>query len=114
MLPPYNEDGYLPPGIHQCTLDEIEEKFGHGSPEREIEIRELRELVGWARQAGIRRIVVNGSFVTDKQTPNDVDVIVLPGVDYPRDQQPASDEAVLWPFSRLSLLWMMQIRRHGL
>ena len=57
--------------------------------------------MGWARQAGIRRIVVNGSFVTDKQTPNDVDVIVLPGVDYPRDQQPASDEAVLWPFIQI-------------
>jgi hypothetical protein len=32
MIPPFDEHGYLPPGIHPATLAEIEEWFGK-SPE---------------------------------------------------------------------------------
>ena len=98
MLPPLKEDGYLPPGLHRCTFEELAERFGHGSPEREVEIRELRQLVEWARRAGIRRLIVNGSFVTAKRAPNDVDVVILPGDEYPRGEPPASEEAATWPF----------------
>jgi hypothetical protein len=27
MIPPFNEFGYLPPGIHPTTLDEIDKRF---------------------------------------------------------------------------------------
>jgi hypothetical protein len=57
----------------------VAQRFGHGSPEREVEIRELIDFVRWARQAGVKRLLVNGSFTTDKESPGDVDVMILPG-----------------------------------
>jgi hypothetical protein len=98
MLPSFDEHGYLPFGIHRCTLEELAARFGAGSLEREVEIKELGLFIAWARRASIKRMIINGSFVTSKVSPNDVDVVVLPGPDYPRDQQPTGSEEVLWPF----------------
>jgi hypothetical protein len=103
MLPPLNEDGYLPVGIHRCTFEELVQRFGHGSPERQVEIRELEQLVQWATRAGILRLIVNGSFVTAKLEPNDVDVIILPGPGYPEREKPAIEAVALWPFIHLTV-----------
>ena len=75
MLPPFDEFGNLPAGIHPSKIDEIAQRFGCGSPERVVEIAELKEFVAWAWKAGVERIIVNGSFVTSRTAPNDVDVI---------------------------------------
>jgi hypothetical protein len=37
MLPPFDQYGLLPPGIHRCTVDELVERFGTGSEERVVE-----------------------------------------------------------------------------
>ena len=52
MLPPFDEYGNLPAGLHEASIEEIVGRFGHGSAEREVEARELAELVIWARQHG--------------------------------------------------------------
>ena len=31
MIPPFDDSGCLPPGIHPATLDEIEARFGRSS-----------------------------------------------------------------------------------
>jgi hypothetical protein len=98
MLPAFDEFGNLPPGIHRATIEEVIERFRAGSPERDVEGEELLQFIEWARRAGVRRLVVNGSFVTAKRAPNDVDLIILPGPDFPQDQSPAPDEEVYWPF----------------
>jgi hypothetical protein len=59
------------------SIEEIVDRFGHGLPEREVEIRELMELIAWAKQHSVRRLIINGSFVTEKRDPNDVDVVLL-------------------------------------
>lgn len=69
--------GYLPPGIHPTTLDEIAERFGHDSELRRVQMESVRWLIDLARQAGVLRIVLNGSFVTDVLEPNDVDCVLL-------------------------------------
>jgi hypothetical protein len=48
-------------------------------------------MVELAVRAGVHRIVLNGSFVTDIMEPNDVDCVLLLAADYPRDAA-ASDE----------------------
>src|SRR5271157_6553999 len=98
MLPLFNELGYLPSGIHPCILAELVARFGTGSPEREVETQELLGFIDWARQAGVQRVIVNGSYATDAATPQDVDLVILPGPDYPKDQQSAVDEELNWPF----------------
>src|SRR3954469_18883848 len=98
MIPLFGEHGYLPPGIHPCTVAELVARFGTGSPEREVETQELLEFIDWARQAGVQRLIVNGSYATDAPAPQDVDLVILPGPDYPREQQSAADEETIWPF----------------
>src|ERR1041385_8133547 len=81
MLPPFDDVGNLPPGIHNCSVAELVARFGSGSEEREAEISELVQFIEAARTAGVRRLLVNGSFATGKLAPNDVDVVFLPGPD---------------------------------
>mgnify|MGYP007034354175 CR=1 FL=1 len=98
LLPPLDEFGYLPGGIHPCTLEEVVTRFGSGSPEREVETQELLDFVEWARRAGIVRLVVNGSYVSAKIAPNDVDIVALPGQNYPGDELSYSEQDFRWPF----------------
>jgi len=77
MIPPFDENGYLPPGIHPATLDEIEARFGVESELRRVQMESLRWLADLAWRLAAVRIVINGSFVTDAYEPNDVDCALL-------------------------------------
>ncbi len=101
MLPPFDDHGYLPPGIHECSWDELVVRFGIGSPERNVQIKELRQFLDWCRQTGICRVIVNGSFVTAKMSPIDVDVVVLPAIGQSIDSLRPNDEDVRWPFLQI-------------
>jgi hypothetical protein len=65
MIPEFNENGYLPPGIHPATLEEVAARFGQGSEVRQAQMESLRWLLDLARRAGVQRFIVNGSFVTN-------------------------------------------------
>lgn len=77
MIPSFDESGYLPSGIHPATLVEIGDRFGHGSELRRVQMESVRWMVALALRAGAKRIVLNGSFVTDIMDPNDVDCVLL-------------------------------------
>jgi hypothetical protein len=98
MLAPFDDDGNLPPGIHLCTVEELVVRFGSGSEERETEISELLQFIEAARATGVRRLLVDGSFVTGKLAPNDVDVVILAGLAYPRQGEKLESDEMLWPF----------------
>ena len=85
MIPPFDEHGYLPPGVHPAELAEIEARFGVQSEIRRVQMESVRWMVDLARRAGVKRIVLNGSFVTDIIEPNDVDCVLLIGEGYPKD-----------------------------
>jgi len=77
-LPPFNAAGDLPPGIHRATLQEVLARLGQGSPRRVAVASRLARIDRLARSTGhLARLVVFGSFVTDKPDPNDVDVFLL-------------------------------------
>ena len=67
MIPAFDNKGYLPPGIHSATVQEVSARFGHASELRRVQMESLLWLVELARRAGAQRIIVNGSFVTDKR-----------------------------------------------
>jgi hypothetical protein len=104
MIPDCNDVGYLPAGIHPATLDEVATRFGRGSDLRQAQMESLRWLVDLARRAGVRRIVVNGSFVTDKLEPNDVDCVLLIGPDFPHDAAAEAELLAGLPFINLELV----------
>ena len=85
VIPPFNEQGWLPEGIHDCTLEQVEEQFaGFQRSDRRPQLwAKFRAFVSEAKAAGvIKTIVVDGSFVTAEPAPNDIDVIVIVSADY--------------------------------
>ena len=104
MIPGFNERGCLPPGIHGATLEEVAERFGKVPELRRTEMASLRWLVDVARRAGVLRVVVNGSFVTDSYEPNDVDCALLIGADYPQDPTADAELQQGLPFIQAELL----------
>jgi hypothetical protein len=104
MIPAFDEQGYLPPGIHGAALDEIAARFGKESELRRVEMESLRWLVDLARRVGVLRIIVNGSFVTDVYEPNDVDCALLIGANYPSDAGADAELQQGLPFMQAELL----------
>jgi hypothetical protein len=85
MIPSFDHAGYLPAGIHRATLAEIEARFGRASEFRRVQMDSVCWMIELAVRAGVQRIVLNGSFVTDIIEPNDVDCVLLVGPDFPKD-----------------------------
>ena len=84
MIPAFDGSGNLPPGVHEADWDEIVQRFGWTSWRREL-LAGLKAALEPLREAGCRRVFVNGSFVTDKDKPGDIDVAWDPkGVDLDR------------------------------
>lgn len=104
MIPDFNEHGYLPAGVHPATLDEIAVRFGQEPELRRVQMESLRWLLELAQRVGVLRLIVNGSFVTDKWEPNDIDCLLLRGPLFPLDE---SADAELWaglPFIQIALV----------
>ena len=111
MIPHFNDDGYLPPGIHPATLEEIAARFGQESELRQVQMQSLRWLVDLAQRAGVQRLVVNGSFATEKLEPNDMDCVLLVGGDYQYDGVAAAELLVGLPFINMELVDLEAFRQ---
>lgn len=79
-IPSLTTYGFLPVGIHECTLEEIGSEFGQfRSSNRRCELYDkLIDFLAEAHAAGqIMAVIVNGSFVSSKEEPGDIDLIVI-------------------------------------
>lgn len=63
MIPAFDRTGKLPPGIYWVTWKELESQLLAG----------LRQALVFLKQAGCRSVYIDGSFVTTKPQPGDVD-----------------------------------------
>ncbi len=72
MIPEFSKNGELPPGVHITDIEEIERVLGF-KKHRKALIEGLRKAVENLRRAGVKRIWINGSFVTEKDFPNHID-----------------------------------------
>jgi hypothetical protein len=85
FLPSFTADGLLPAGDYELTLEELADSIlVHGPADSEASanwdvawrvrlVENLGTLVHELWQVGIREVFVNGSFVEDKDHPNDID-----------------------------------------
>ncbi len=81
--PGFNDEGDMPPGLHQAALAEVVKYFGHGTPERQRVSRRLEHIYGLAKATGhLARFIIFGSFVTAKLAPKDVDIFLLMDDDF--------------------------------
>jgi hypothetical protein len=77
-LPPFNTKGDLPEGVYSVTIEEVQARFGIGSVQRRQVTERLLRIYQLAKATGLLdRLVVFGSYVTDKPEPNDVDVVIV-------------------------------------
>lgn len=85
VIPPFTHDGLLPPGDYPLTLDALEESIlvlGPGQPcdhpvwdaaWRHKLVVNLRVMVEQLWSVGVDEVFIDGSFVEDKDHPNDID-----------------------------------------
>ena len=84
-IPDYDEHGLLPPGVHSCTLAELKERFGRFSTSSQrLELfAKLEQDVREAISAKIvSALLVDGSFVTAIDMPNDIDLVAILAEDH--------------------------------
>ncbi len=72
MIPSFNTDGNLPPGIHWAEWPEIVSRFGTNHHRRKL-LEGLHNALIILKQAGCRTAFIDGSFVTKKEYPQDFD-----------------------------------------
>lgn len=71
-IPDFDSNGNLPPGIYHVSMAEIERSFTWNETRRVLFRGFTRALANLSR-AGVRRVWIDGSFVTSKDEPQDVD-----------------------------------------
>ncbi len=82
--------GVLPEGIHPGTIEEVDEAFGRFQrTDRRIRLTaQLRELLNDARRSGIvAALVIDGSYVTRKDEPGDIAIVVAIRPDFDLSQE---------------------------
>ena len=98
-IPNFNEHGFLPAGVHPCTLQEIRARFGkfQDSDQRPRLFSKLEIFVKELKSAAIvRALIVDGSFVSTTSSPNDIDIILVlaAGHDFTADLSPLQYQIV--------------------
>jgi hypothetical protein len=82
MIPPFRPDGYLPEGVHRASEAEVSFRLGSTTPRRRRLALRVRRWIVLARSVGASRLLIDGSFVTDKPDPHDVDAVLLLPADF--------------------------------
>jgi len=98
-IPALNADGLLPSGIFDCSLADVHARFGNfqGSDIRQRHFVGLEKLVAAMQRSGLfEALLLDGSFVTVKPSPNDIDLVAVlrPGHNFERDL-PLSEYALV-------------------
>lgn len=73
----FNEYGYLPYGMYNLTINEIEKIFSRNSSKRRKEIMEIYKIhLNEIQNTGYYLDHwIGGSFITTKENPNDIDTL---------------------------------------
>ena len=92
-IPLFRSDGYLPEGVYVCSEAEVTFRFGSSSRRRRRLVLRLRRWIELGRQVEAKRLLVDGSFVTAKEEPHDIDTVILLPQDFhqqlEREYEPA-------------------------
>ena len=82
-MPPFDPvTGDLPPGVYEVTWNQVVGRYGY-TPHRLVLLSGLKSALDTLRQAGCERAYIDGSFVTNKEAPNDFDACwEMAGVDF--------------------------------
>ncbi len=109
-IPPFEPDGLLPPGDFELSFDELRQSLLVGGPDnqersstwdmpwRTLLVQNLEILTRQLWKVGIREIFADGSFVEDKDHPNDIDGYFVCDLDSLRTGELTKQLNLLDPF----------------
>jgi hypothetical protein len=92
-IPDLDVNGLLPTGVHVVQLEEVRRRFGaaQSSSRRPDLFAKLLKYINDARLSGlVTALILDGSFVTSKEEPEDIDLIAVlrPEHDFAVDLRP--------------------------
>lgn len=73
MIPDFDKNGNLIPGIHLALWDDFVKRFGTSTERRRKLITGLEDALKALKNAGCKKVFIDGSFVTTKPEPGDYD-----------------------------------------
>lgn len=79
-IPDFNNNGLLPVGIFECTMKELQIRFGRfQSSDLRVKLFELLEnYVNELKFANNGKfLIIDGSFTTNKENPSDIDLLLV-------------------------------------
>ena len=101
-IPEFQENGYLPHNCYEVTLDEIKEKLVDNFPDSKTRQSRFDSFMEFYKELlknvkSCIRILIDGSFVSNKLNPYDVDfVIILDGNNLTEDESNYLIEKVIY------------------
>jgi hypothetical protein len=93
-IPAFRADGYLPEGLYLASEAEVLFRFGASNRRRRRLALRLRRWIELCRSVGAVRLLVDGSFVTAKTNPDDVDAVVLVPMNFERQILDGNESAL--------------------
>lgn len=94
MIPDFDSStGYLPPGVHEARWAEVVRRLGQNQHRSRL-MSGLYAALRSLADAGCRSVLLDGSFVSTKELPEDYD-----GAWDPRDVNPDQLDPILLRFS---------------
>jgi hypothetical protein len=73
MIPAFDKNENLPPGLYTCKLAEIEARFAINEHRRSL-FNKLIKVIEILKTANCSEVYLDGSFITAKTHPNDFDL----------------------------------------
>lgn len=77
MIPDFDKNGNLPPGIHETTIQEVELHFANNMHRKRL-FEGLLKVLKILGNCGCPEVYLNGSSITLKNEPNDYDLCYEP------------------------------------
>jgi hypothetical protein len=93
---PEFDDNVLPEGVHECSVEELEARFGRFQrSDRRMRLTErLKQYLEAAKQSGIvKAVIIDGSYATNKDVPEDIDLIAVLSAEFDWTQELRSHQA---------------------
>lgn len=92
-------ENVLPEGVHDCTVDEVAERFGRfQKSDRRMTLTErLKRYLDEAKKSGVvKAVIINGSYATAIDEPDDVDLIAVlhDGFDWTQELKPYQSNVI--------------------
>jgi predicted nucleotidyltransferase len=90
-LPEFDVEGDLPIGTHKVDRHELFARFGNRGPQRTHVSQRLARILDLAASlTDVERVIIFGSYVTAKEAPGDVDLLLIVSGDFQVEQTPTA------------------------